>query len=140
MLQINEKITVSRDFIKITFIRSRGPGGQNVNKVNTRAQLTFDMKGCPEVPVAAKKRLAVLAGRRLTKLGTIIIESDRFRRQKDNRREVLYRLRRLICRALVQPTPRRLTKPTAASKRKKQENKQHRSRVKSWRKKVSLDD
>ena len=140
MLQINEKITISRDFIKITFIRSRGPGGQNVNKVNTRAQLAFDMRGCVEVPAAAKKRLAVLAGRRLTKLGTIIIESDRFRRQKDNRREVLYRLRRLICRALVQPKPRRLTQPTASSKRKKQENKQHRSRVKSWRKKVSLDD
>ena len=140
MLQINEKITISREYIKINFIRSRGPGGQNVNKVNTRAQLTFDMKCCLEIPAAAKKRLAVLAGRRLTNQDTIIIESDRFRRQKDNRREVLYRLRRLIRQALVRPKPRRPTQPTTASKRKKQEDKQHRSRIKSWRKSVMFDD
>ena len=136
MLSINDKITIPAEYINIRYIRSRGPGGQNVNKVNTRAQLTFDLKNCELIPSAAKKRLVVLAGRRVTNAGTLIIESDRFRQQRQNRNETLLRLRRLIREALITPKKRRPTKPTTTSIMKRRADKIHRSKIKSLRQKV----
>jgi len=140
MLHINENIAITQKYIRISFIRSRGPGGQNVNKVNTRAQLIFDLSGCPELPALAKKRLAHIAGRRLTSRGQIIIESDRFREQNRNRLEALSRLKALIRQSLVKPKPRIPTRPTKASKQRRLRDKQHRSHNKSLRKNVSSDD
>lgn len=140
MLPINDKIIIADKHLRVSFVRSRGPGGQNVNKVNTRCQLTFDLLGCQVLDSAVKKRLALLAGRRLTDKGTLIIQSDRFRQQNRNRQQCLDRLRLLIQKALIPPKKRRPTKPTAASKRKRLEDKRRRSRQKSLRGKISLEE
>ena len=135
MLQINDRITISAQYIHVAYVRSSGPGGQNVNKVSTRAQLRFDLADYPDLTAAVKKRLAVLAGRRLTKEHTLVLESDRFRDQLRNRRECLDRLRRLILQALITPKKRRATKPTLASKRRRLAEKRRRSETKSLRRK-----
>jgi len=140
MLQINDKITISADHIKIRYIRSRGPGGQNVNKVSTRAQLMFDLKNCDVIPDAARKRLAKSAGRRLTEQGILIMESDRFRHQGRNRQETLNRLAQLIRKALVAPKVRRATKPTASARRRRLADKKHRGKIKSLRQEVTSDE
>jgi len=140
MLTINDKITIDSRYLRICFVRSGGPGGQNVNKVNTRAQLIFDLNHCPEIGPTIKGRLAQSAGRRLSTQGKIIIQSDRFREQNRNRQECLSRLRQLILKALIVPKKRRPTGPTAAAKRKRLTDKKYRSNVKVWRGKVSLDD
>ena len=139
-MQIDETMSIAGEYIRIRYIRSRGPGGQNVNKVNTRAQLSFDLKGCPEISAAAKKRLVILSGRRLNKQGTIIIESDRFREQNRNRQECLNRLRQLIRKSLIAPKIRRKTKPTTASKHKRLSDKKHRGNTKSLRGKVAMEE
>ena len=139
MLEINTRITIPTACIHVTFVRSRGPGGQNVNKVNTQAQLAFDLDACPVLSTAVKKRLRVLAGRRLTAQGQLLIKSDRFREQKRNRQECLDRLRRMIQKALIAPTRRIPTKPTAASQRRRRAEKHRRSLIKTQRTKVTLD-
>ena len=140
MLPINDQITISPRFLRLKYVRSRGPGGQNVNKLSTRAQLTFNLAACPDLSDPVKARLARLAGRRLTSRGTLILESDRFRHQIRNRRECLARLRRLILQALPAPKQRRPTKPTRASKEKRLADKQRRAQLKSLRRTVTLDD
>ena len=139
MLEINSKITIPTACIHVTFARSRGPGGQNVNKVNTQAQLAFELDACGALSTAVKKRLRVLAGRRLTAQGQLLIRSDRFREQKRNRRECLDRLRRMIQKALIAPAVRVPTKPTAASKCKRLADKRRRGLAKSQRGKVQLE-
>jgi ribosome-associated protein len=139
MLKVNETLSIPDRSISIRYVRSRGPGGQNVNKVNTRAQLTFDLKDCLEIPPAPKQRLRQLAGRRLNQKGELLLESDRFREQNKNRQEVLNRLRRMIRQALIKPKLRRPTKPTRASKRKTKATKQHRGKLKSLRKSVPME-
>lgn len=140
MFEINDTISISEKYIRVSFVRSRGPGGQNVNKVNTQAQLAFDMDGCGELNGAVKSRLRGLAGRRLTIEGKILIRSDRFRQQSRNRQECLDRLRLMIRKALVPPTKRVATKPTAASKRRRLAEKRRRGLIKSQRGRVSLDE
>ena len=139
MLEINRKITITADYIHITYVRSRGPGGQNVNKVNTQAQLAFDLDACDALSNAAKKRLRDIAGTRVNSQGKLLIRSDRFRRQKRKRQECLDRLRRMIEKALVPPIKRIGTKPTAASKRKRLADKRRRGLAKSQRGKVQLE-
>ena len=78
---VSDAITIRMGELQWSFVRSSGPGGQNVNKVNTRAQLTFDLESCDELRPAVKQRTAQAAGRRLTKRDQIIIESDRVREQ-----------------------------------------------------------
>ena len=140
MLRINENIVINDHYLQVSYVRSRGPGGQNVNKVNTCCQLSFDLRNCPVLTAAVKNRCISLAGRRMTNQGVMIIQSDRFRRQIRNRTDCFERLSRLICKALIPPTPRRPTKPSAASKRKRLEGKQHRSKTKNLRRKVSQDE
>jgi len=140
MLKINEKISISEQYITINYVRSRGPGGQNVNKVNTRAQLSFDLGNCPELSAAVKKRLQKLAGSRVTIDNRLIIQSDCYRLQNRNRRECLDRLRKLISKALIVPKKRRPTQPTQASKRKRLADKKHHSGIKSLRSRVTSED
>ncbi|MBN2376906.1 MAG: aminoacyl-tRNA hydrolase [Sedimentisphaerales bacterium] len=137
MLKINEKISISEQYITINYVRSRGPGGQNVNKVNTRAQLSFDLENCPELNTAVKKRLKKLPGSKVTDDNRLIIQSDCYRLQNRNRQECLDRLRKFISKALVVPKKRRPTKPTQASKHKRLADKKHRSSIKSLRSKVT---
>jgi len=140
MLEINEKISIPLEYIRIRYVRSRGPGGQNVNKVNTQAQLVFDVNGCPALPAAAKKRLITLARGRMSSEGKLIIHCDRHRSQSRNRQECLDRLRELVQKGLTRPRKRLATKPTKSAREKRLQNKTRRSRTKHLRRGVSEDE
>ena len=140
MLKVNDNIHIDERFIEIRYVRSRGPGGQNVNKLNTRAQLIFHLNDCTDLAPAVKQRLQKLAGRRMTTDGRMIMQSDRYREQGRNRQECLDRLRRLILKALTPPKPRIPTKPSRAAKEKRLSDKKRRGQVKSYRRKVSLEE
>jgi ribosome-associated protein len=133
MIQITKFISIDEKEIKEEFIRSSGPGGQNVNKVATAVQLRFNAAGASSLPDEVKERLIRLAGRRITVDGVLIITARRFRTQEKNREDALFRLISLIREACKNPKNRKKTKPTGASiklrlekKRKKSEIKKHR--------------
>ncbi len=107
MLHITLNMAINENEITFSFIRSSGPGGQNVNKVATAAQLRFDVKNSPSLPEAVKKRLIRLGGKRITDDGVLTITAQRFRTQERNRIDGLERLTLLIRKAANPPKPRR---------------------------------
>jgi len=133
MIPVTDQISLDDAELEETFIRASGPGGQNVNKVATAVQLRFDAAGSPSLPVAVKERLRRFAGRRMTEAGVIVIVANRFRTQERNRADAQARLVELIAQASHAPTPRRPTRPTLASKRRRLEAKRRRSDLKSTR-------
>ncbi|MBN1436070.1 MAG: aminoacyl-tRNA hydrolase [Sedimentisphaerales bacterium] len=140
MLKVTETLIIPRQYIHISYVRSQGPGGQNVNKVSTRAQLQFDLENCEQLSPGVKKRLRPILGRRLTKSGHVIIQSDRFRDQIRNRQECLDRLARLIRQALIPPKKRIATKPTRAANLKRMEDKKHRGVTKKYRRRPDMEE
>ena len=110
MLRITNHISIDEREIEEEFVRSSGPGGQNVNKLNTAVQLRFDVRHSPSLPYDVRVRLERLAGQRLTKDGVLVLIAQRHRTQERNRQDALDRLVELIQRAAVAPTPRRATK------------------------------
>jgi ribosome-associated protein len=126
--------------LQCSFVRGAGPGGQNVNKVATCAQLRFDLKGTTVIDERVKARLRALAGHRLIGDGEILIIARNHRTQEGNRREALQRLQELLQRALHVPKTRRATRPTRASKERRIAGKLHQQRTKKLRGTVRHDD
>ena len=126
--------------LAFSFVRAAGPGGQNVNKVASAAQLRFDLAGTQALSERVKARLRALAGRRLTAEGAILIFARNHRTQEGNRREALERLDELISRALVEPKLRRATRPTRASQQRRLEGKARSQTIKRLRRPVRGED
>ena len=133
MLRITDHIAIDESEIDETFVRSSGPGGQNVNKLSTAVQLRFDVRRSPSLPNDVAIRLMRLAGKRMTKDGVLVIVAQRHRTQERNRADAIDRLATLIREAAVAPTPRRATKPTKASRERRLEGKSRHSRTKQLR-------
>ncbi len=132
-IEIAPSIILGDDELVERFVRAAGPGGQNVNKVSTAVELRFDVRGSPSLPEPVRERLERLAGRRLTQDGVLVLQANSFRTQERNRADAMERLTSLIVRALEVPKPRKATRPTAASRRRRLEAKGRRSAVKSLR-------
>jgi ribosome-associated protein len=139
MLPISRDLAIDEKDIEIVFIRASGPGGQNVNKVATSAQLRFDTRHLALPPDTAV-RLKRLAGQRMTKDGVIVIQAQRFRTQERNRTDAVERLVALLTEAMERPTPRRPTKPTAGSRQRRLEGKKRRSDIKAGRSTRRFED
>ena len=133
MIQITPTIFIDERELRETFIRSAGPGGQNVNKASTAVQLYFDVVNSPSLPNALRRRLIDLAGKRMTKSGVLVISARRFRTQEQNRRDAFERLTGLIRQAAEKPRQRRKTVPPAASKRRRLNAKRRRGDIKRMR-------
>ena len=140
MIPVNPTLSIDENEIKMDFIRSSGPGGQNVNKVSTAVLLRFDVVNSPSLPEPVKKRLIRIAGSRVSEAGILNIKVQEHRKQEQNRKEALYRLVKLIQLAWEKPKPRLKTRPTQASRQRRLEGKQYKSRIKSSRKTVKYDE
>ncbi len=132
-MRINGTLDIDDNELEERFVRSSGPGGQNVNKVSTAVELRFNLAANTSIPAAAKARLVKLAGRRLTDDGVLIIQADRFRTQEMNRSDARKRLTDLIAEALIAPKPRIKTRPSRASKERRIKAKTVRGGVKKMR-------
>ena len=133
MIEIADHIALSEDELEFHYILASGPGGQNVNKVNSAAQLRFDIRGSKSLPPDVIARAERLAGSRLTLDGVIVITAKRFRSQERNRSDAIARLSGLLARAASPPRPRVPTGPTRAEKEQRLRAKARRAEIKSLR-------
>ena len=132
MIEITPSVHMDERELQIDFVRASGPGGQNVNKVATAAQLRFDVNAS-SLPEDVKSRLIRVAGNRMTNEGVLLIEARRFRTQEQNREDAIQRFVGLVRKALVPPKARKKTKPTQASKEERLKEKKRRGDIKRQR-------
>lgn len=130
---VKHPIKLRPDEVHFDFIRASGPGGQNVNKVATAVQLRFNARDTQSLNQETRDRLMRIAGKRMNASGEIIIEARRFRTQQRNREDAMERLLCMIELAYVRPKVRRKSRPTAASKTRRIEEKKRRSGIKRLR-------
>jgi ribosome-associated protein len=140
MIVVTRDIGLDESELAFEFVRSSGPGGQNVNKIATAVRLRFDARRSPSLPEDVRARLLALAGRRAGEDGVLTIRAERHRTQTANRRDAVERLVALVRRAAVPPKKRRKTRPSAASRERRLESKRRRSRTKAGRRAKGADD
>ena len=136
MLKINDDTSIPFAEIEISAIRSRGAGGQNVNKVSTAIHIRFDVRASSALSDNDKARVLRLRDQRISKEGIIVIKSQRFRSQDKNRSDALEKLAEMIRKALVEKKPRKPTKPSTRSREKRLDEKTKRGRLKETRRKI----
>ncbi len=136
MLQVTPNLFIPCSELNLDFVRSSGPGGQNVNKVATAVQLRFNVRASQSLSNAIKIRLEKLAGNKMTMAGELVIEAKRYRLQEHNRADAEQRMVTLIRKALVEPKRRHPTHPTLSSRVRRVESKKLRGKIKTLRKSI----
>jgi len=137
MPQVTPDISICEDELTFDFIRAPGPGGQNVNKVNSAVQLRFDVKHSPSLPEPVRRRLIGLASKRMTSEGVLIIRASRYRSQVQNRRDATERLVELVRNAAESPRHCIRTRPSRAARQRRLDAKRYRGRLKKHRKAIT---
>ncbi|NDY42664.1 aminoacyl-tRNA hydrolase [Dissulfurirhabdus thermomarina] len=140
MIRVTPHIVLHEADLEFRFVRAPGPGGQHVNTAATAVQLRFDVDRARGLPDEVRRRLRRAAGRRLSAGGVLVIEANRFRSQARNREDALARLVRLIQGAAERPAPRKATRPTRTSRRRRLEAKRRRSHIKRLRRPAAPGD
>jgi ribosome-associated protein len=138
-LRVTPRIAIPMREIELRYARSGGPGGQNVNKVASKAVLRFDLRRSPSLPEPARQRALARLAARLTRDGVLVLASDTHREQARNRAAVIERLRALLADAVAVPKRRRPTAPPAASRERRLADKRTRSRRKRERSQPEAD-
>jgi ribosome-associated protein len=133
MVEINSSLQVPESELTFTFVRAGGPGGQNVNKVSSKAVLRWDLAASPSLPEEVKARLRARQRRRITQDGELVLTSQKFRDQEKNRKDCLDKLRTIVLEAVHVPKARKPTKATRGSRERRLAEKRHRARTKSSR-------
>jgi ribosome-associated protein len=139
MLEVNARIRIPDEELHWSYVRSSGPGGQNVNKVASKAVLRWDLAGSPSVPPEVKSRLQAHHRRRITATGELVLSSQRFRDQERNRQDCLEKLGDLLREAATAPRPRKATRPSRSSRARRLASKRHRSGIKEGRRQPGED-
>ncbi|MBN1440888.1 MAG: aminoacyl-tRNA hydrolase [Anaerolineales bacterium] len=135
MIRINSRISIPDEELVFSYVRASGPGGQNVNKVATAVQLRFDVRRSASLPEDVRRRLGIIAGRKMTSRGILVLDGRRFRTQEQNRADALARLRDLVSRAAAAPKRRKSTRPTKGAIERRLAGKRRRSERKMQRRK-----
>jgi ribosome-associated protein len=133
MLEVNEHIHIPEEEFAWSFVRSGGPGGQNVNKVASKAVLRWDLANSPNVPEEVKVRLRTLQRRRITTEGVLVLNSQRFRDQDKNRQDCLDKLKEMLLEASFVPKVRKRSKPSRGSRERRLQEKKRRAATKKAR-------
>lgn len=133
MLEVTPTIRIPDEEFQWSFARSGGPGGQNVNKVASKAVLRWNVGASPSVPEHVKVRLCTLQRRRITAAGELVLMGQRFRDQERNRQDCLDKLREMLAEAATLPKTRRATKPTRGARERRLQTKRHRAQRKAQR-------